>query len=226
MKKQIKAFLLGAATTAILGGLVVSSMAISGQMTITVDPINIQVNGQVFQPKDPNGKEVPVFQYEGTTYAPLRALAEAYGLEVGYDAASNLATVVDPNKPSDNTTTTPSDNEKQTVYMSNGEVAEDCIMDELKVKINGKEISSDKPLVIHHFIYYYVDIKFVAEQLGINGVDNKLILDILEEAKENGEKEVEYLKLDDTIYVKARQVSDKLGISVSGIDPICFDIKN
>ncbi len=67
-----------------------------GGMTIQVDPINIQVNGQVFQPKDVNGKDVPVFAYNGTTYAPLRALAEAYGLTVGYDAAQNMATVTDP----------------------------------------------------------------------------------------------------------------------------------
>ena len=34
-----------------------------------------------------------VFTYNGTTYAPLRALAEAYGLEVGYDSQQNIATV-------------------------------------------------------------------------------------------------------------------------------------
>ena len=34
-----------------------------------------------------------MFTYDGTTYAPLRALAEAYGLEVGYDAANRIATV-------------------------------------------------------------------------------------------------------------------------------------
>lgn len=93
MKKQILAFTFGVLATILLSGLIVTSLAISGQMTITVDPINIQVDGQVFQPKDPNGKDVPVFQYEGTTYAPLRALAEAYGLEVGYDPEANLATV-------------------------------------------------------------------------------------------------------------------------------------
>ena len=67
-----------------------------GGMTIQVDPVNIQVNGQTFQPKDVNGNDVPVFAYNGTTYAPLRALAEAYGLTVGYAAAQNMATVTDP----------------------------------------------------------------------------------------------------------------------------------
>lgn len=79
-----------------------------GGMTIQVDPINIQVNGQVFQPKDVNGNDVPVFAYNGTTYAPLRALAEAYGLTVGYDAANNMATVTDP-KAAGTTTPTPAE---------------------------------------------------------------------------------------------------------------------
>lgn len=34
-----------------------------------------------------------MFTYNGTTYAPLRALAEDYGLEAGYDGSKNLATV-------------------------------------------------------------------------------------------------------------------------------------
>ena len=70
-----------------------TAQAMTKQTNITVTPINIEVNGEVFQPKDANGKNVPVFAYNGTTYAPLRALAEAYGLTVGYDGTKNLATV-------------------------------------------------------------------------------------------------------------------------------------
>ena len=96
MKRNIPAFLSGALTTALVGTIAVSALAASGRMTIEVDPINVQVNGEVFQPTDANGNAVPVFVYQGTTYAPLRALAEAYGLEVGYDASLNMATVADP----------------------------------------------------------------------------------------------------------------------------------
>ncbi len=85
------------ATLALVMILGIAAGAVGG-MTIQVDPINIQVNGQTFQPKDVNGNDVPVFAYNGTTYAPLRALAEAYGLTVGYDAAANMATVTDPSK--------------------------------------------------------------------------------------------------------------------------------
>lgn len=92
----MKKFFSGFLCAALIFSLTVSALAITGRMTIEVDPINIQVNGETFVPKDVNGAEVPVFAYNGTTYAPLRALAEAYGLEVGYDAGSNMATVADP----------------------------------------------------------------------------------------------------------------------------------
>lgn len=102
----MKKFLSGVLCATLVFSLALSALAISGRMTIEVGPINVQVNGEVFQPTDVNGKEVPVFAYQGTTYAPLRALAEAYGLEVGYDAAANMATVTDPDVKTTDATTT------------------------------------------------------------------------------------------------------------------------
>lgn len=96
MKRRFPSFLSGFLACALIVGGSASALAISGRMTIEVDPVNVQVNGAAFHPTDVNGKAVPVFAYNGTTYAPLRALAEAYGLEVGYDAQANLATVTDP----------------------------------------------------------------------------------------------------------------------------------
>lgn len=98
MKNRISTFLAGMFTMLLLGTLTISALAISGNMTIEVSPINIQIDGEIFQPKDAGGNDVPVFVYNGTTYAPLRALAEAYGLEVGYDAEKNMASVTNPNK--------------------------------------------------------------------------------------------------------------------------------
>lgn len=93
MKGKFSSFLAGVLVTALAVMLPVSALAASGRLTIEVSPINVQVNGEVFRPKDAAGNGALVFTYDGTTYAPLRALAEAYGLEVGYDAARNLATV-------------------------------------------------------------------------------------------------------------------------------------
>lgn len=103
----MKKFILGVLTATMIFSLTISALAISGRMTIEVSPINIQVNGETFVPKDVNGAEVPVFAYQGTTYAPLRALAEAYGLTVGYDAEQNMATVNDEGQYKNSTTTNP-----------------------------------------------------------------------------------------------------------------------
>ena len=102
MKKQFPGFILGFLCAVMLFGLVMSGSArITGNTTIEVEPINIMVNGQVFEPKDANGNPVDVFTYNGSTYAPLRALAEAYGLKVDYDAEKNMATVTDPDTAAD-----------------------------------------------------------------------------------------------------------------------------
>lgn len=93
MRKRIPTFIAGMLTTALIGSLGVGALAATGQLTLTVDPINIQVNGATFAPKDAKGNSVPVFALNGTTYAPLRALAEAYGLDVWYDPENTMAAV-------------------------------------------------------------------------------------------------------------------------------------
>lgn len=120
MKQNIKVFLTGALAMALVLGLTISALAISGRMTIEIDPINIQVNGETFRPKDVNGNEVPVFAYNGTTYAPLRALAEAYGLTVGWNPESNLATVTAPKVEKNSTPADDNQEEETMVGEENG----------------------------------------------------------------------------------------------------------
>lgn len=94
--KKLPGFLAGMLATTLIGTLSLTALASTGRLTLTADPINIQVNGEVFQPKSADGSDALVFAYNGVTYAPLRALAEAFGLEVGYDAEANMATVNEP----------------------------------------------------------------------------------------------------------------------------------
>lgn len=92
--KNFKSFVCGAVSTVLVASLTISALAASGKINISVNPnVSIKVNGEMFQPKDVNGKSVQLFEYEGTTYAPLRAMAEEFGLEVGYDAAAQMAVV-------------------------------------------------------------------------------------------------------------------------------------
>lgn len=93
MKKRFLSFAAGALTALLISATTVTALAASGAIRIEVSPISVLVDGEVFQPKDAKGNDVMVFTYNGTTYAPLRALAEAYGLEVGYDGERNIATV-------------------------------------------------------------------------------------------------------------------------------------
>lgn len=47
--------------------------------------VQLVVNGTTITPKDANGKVVEPFIVDGTTYLPVRAVAEALGQEVGWD---------------------------------------------------------------------------------------------------------------------------------------------
>ena len=93
MKSKLAYFFAGIAAAVMLLALPIGALASDGSLTLTVFPIRVLVNGEVFQPRDANGDEVMVFTCGGTTYAPVRALAEAYGLEVGYDSEYRIATV-------------------------------------------------------------------------------------------------------------------------------------
>lgn len=93
MKKRFQSFAAGALTALLISSTAVTALAASGAIQIEVSPISVLVDGELFQPKDAKGNDVMVFTYNGTTYAPLRALAEAYGLEVGYDGERHIATV-------------------------------------------------------------------------------------------------------------------------------------
>ena len=92
MKKKFIVLLVLAFVLAIVISIPVIAAGLTQTITVFTD-MSIKVDGEVFQPKDANGNDVLIMEYEGTTYAPLRALAEAYGLEVGYDDATRMATV-------------------------------------------------------------------------------------------------------------------------------------
>lgn len=55
--------------------------------------VSLSINGKTPTLTDVNGKAVQPFVYDGTTYVPIRAVGENLGATVGYDEASNAATV-------------------------------------------------------------------------------------------------------------------------------------
>lgn len=91
-KKFYTGFLSGFLCCLLAAGIGVQVLGANRKITIN-DSIKVEFNGKAFTPKDVNGRAVPVFSYEGTTYAPIRALCEAAGMQVDYDAATRTAKV-------------------------------------------------------------------------------------------------------------------------------------
>ncbi|OFK81415.1 hypothetical protein HMPREF2800_01685 [Anaerosphaera sp. HMSC064C01] len=61
-------------------------------ITVTYDNIKVVVDGREVQfGKDTKGKQIEPFIYNGTTYLPLRAVAEAVGKEVKWDQNTKTA---------------------------------------------------------------------------------------------------------------------------------------
>lgn len=61
-------------------------------ITVTYDNVKVVVDGRQVQfGKDSKGKQIEPFIYNGTTYLPLRAVAEALGKEVQWDKNTNTA---------------------------------------------------------------------------------------------------------------------------------------
>lgn len=48
--------------------------------------ISFLLNGEAWAPKDPNGNKLTPISYKGTTYVPLKSVAEATGVEVSFNA--------------------------------------------------------------------------------------------------------------------------------------------
>ena len=58
--------------------------------------VSLEIDGEAFVPKNAAGEEVDVFVYDGTTYLPLRALAEALGYDVAWDGDTRTVSLSSP----------------------------------------------------------------------------------------------------------------------------------
>ena len=55
--------------------------------------INLYLNDKGFIPKDVNGNETYPFILNGTTYVPIRAIAELFNANIGWDESSNTVSI-------------------------------------------------------------------------------------------------------------------------------------
>lgn len=64
--------------------------ALAAQVTGTEDPsVSVTLDGEDVELQDANGRELDPVMIGGSTYLPVRAIAEALGLDVNWDGASN-----------------------------------------------------------------------------------------------------------------------------------------
>ena len=99
MKKKTRA---AALALALVLGTGTAALAAGNLINIAVNPgMKLSIDGEAFVPTDVNGKEVDVFAYNGTTYVPIRAISQAFGKAVSYDAATQTAVIQSVTPPCD-----------------------------------------------------------------------------------------------------------------------------
>lgn len=91
-KERVKGLVTGALIGAIITG-TVGVFAYTDYIEAVYNDIKIVVDGQQITPTDGNGKVVEPFISYGTTYLPVRAVANAFGKEVDWDGETNTVTI-------------------------------------------------------------------------------------------------------------------------------------
>ena len=89
MKKRLQGLITGVLIGTMLTSAVVFAKQSSENINVIYDDIKILIDGQEYQPKDANGNNVEPFIYNGTTYLPVRGIANAFDKEVDWEAQTS-----------------------------------------------------------------------------------------------------------------------------------------
>ena len=86
MKKILKGYLSGFMSAALLAGCITAFAANTTTLyDVIADGVKIVVDGRRIKPTDANGNTVEPIIYNGTTYLPVRAVANAFDKAVSWD---------------------------------------------------------------------------------------------------------------------------------------------
>lgn len=109
-RNNLGSFFLGVFLTLLVTSMFGSAMAASLNVQKTLEYKNIEVtlNGEKLNLKDAKGNTIEPFIFDGTNYLPVRALAEALGLSVSWNSATNTVVLTDGKTPSSTTAGTAS----------------------------------------------------------------------------------------------------------------------
>lgn len=102
MKFSFLSFCAGVLCTSMIFSCGVTAYA-SYKKTATLDypGIKIMVDGQQITPKNASGKTVEPFAIDGTTYLPVRAVSNALGMNVDWNAATKSVVITSDSKAAD-----------------------------------------------------------------------------------------------------------------------------
>lgn len=89
MKQRLQGMILGLLIGVMLAGGTVFAGSISKTVNIAYNNIKIFIDGAEYVAKDGNGKVVEPFVYNGTTYLPVKAIANAFGKDVIWDGKTS-----------------------------------------------------------------------------------------------------------------------------------------
>jgi len=91
LKKTLKGYLLGFISATLLVGCITAFAANTTTLyNVVANGIKIVVDGQKLNPTDVNGNKVEPIIYNGTTYLPVRAVANALGKAVYWDGPNYI----------------------------------------------------------------------------------------------------------------------------------------
>ena len=93
-------FVAGLLVMAIILSAGMAFAATTRDISVIFRDIQLFVNGQLVTPRDAQGNVVEPFIFDGTTYLPVRAVGDALGLDVHWDAATSSVWLGDrPDRP-------------------------------------------------------------------------------------------------------------------------------
>ena len=94
-QKRWKDMLAGALIVTAVAALAVPALAATGSRNVRVDysDIKLVINGETGTPRDGDGNVVEPFTIDGTTYLPVRAGANALGMDVSWNGSTHPVTL-------------------------------------------------------------------------------------------------------------------------------------
>jgi hypothetical protein len=96
--ERVKGFIFGVVLTILLAATITATAAAFREQTITVSfpGVRLVINGQEHTPRDGAGNVVEPFIWQGTTYLPVRAVADALGQDVNWDGTTQTVYISSP----------------------------------------------------------------------------------------------------------------------------------